>query len=347
MEKEINLQGTKLIMKLSSIIVFCVLLVSNKAYAEGSPLENLPEIKSSYNCFRGHFESFDKWLNFLKRKNPNFKEERFPFSKEQFENYKSALDCRIFKYSVDDVSVQGFIIYPKEYKKPLPTIIYNRGGNTSYGQMNMGSMQHKLMPIASEGFVIIGTQYRWDGTRKQSEFKANGKNDEFGGIDINDVLALIPIIEKLPFADAEKLGVMGSSRGGMQSYLFAKRYPDIKAMVIKSGISNAYSFYERDEATKNLLSTLIPNFEVQKDLALTKRSAVFWVDKLPKAPILLIHAEDDERVNFSNAAVMAALLKERGRPHTFLRFPDGGHGLAKHKEKVDENIVNFFLTHLR
>lgn len=127
MEKEINLQGTKLIMKLSSIIVFCVLLVSNKAYAEGSPLENLPEIKSSYNCFRGHFESFDKWLNFLKRKNPNFKEERFPFSKEQFENYKSALDCRIFKYSVDDVSVQGFIIYPKEYKKPLPTIIYNRG----------------------------------------------------------------------------------------------------------------------------------------------------------------------------------------------------------------------------
>jgi dipeptidyl aminopeptidase/acylaminoacyl peptidase len=334
-------------MKFVLIICFCSLFPSVTAYSQDNPLDKLPEIKSSFSCFKGHFESFDKWINFLKRKNPNFKEDRFPFSKEQFEKRKNNLNCRIFKYSVDDVGVQGFIIYPKENKKPLPTIIYNRGGNTSYGQMNMGSMQHKLMPIASEGFVIIGTQYRWDGTRKQSEFKANGKNDEFGGIDINDVLALIPIIEKLPFADAEKLGVMGSSRGGMQSYLFAKRYPGIKAMVIKSGISNAYSFYERDDATKNLLSTLIPNFEAQKDHALTKRSAVFWVDQLPKAPILLIHAEDDERVDFSNAAVMAALLKERERPYTFLQFPDGGHDLTKHKEKVDKNIINFFTTHLR
>lgn len=73
---------------------------------------------------------------------------------------------------------------------------------------------------------------------------------------------------------------MGTSRGGMQSYLFAKRYPNIKAMVIKSGIANAYSFYERDDATKTLLATLIPNFVERKVLALTERSAVFWVEQL-------------------------------------------------------------------
>lgn len=334
-------------MKCRLILVFCSLCLSMTTHAEETPLDKVTSIKSSFSCFKGQFESFDIWINFLKNKNPNFKEERFPFSKEQFESYKSKLNCRIFNYSVDEIIVQGFIIYPKDKKKSLPTIIYNRGGNTSYGRMNMGSMQYKLMPIALEGFVIIGSQYRWDGTKKQSEFKVNGNNDQFGGVDINDVLALVPIIKELPFADSEKLGVMGGSRGGMQSYLFAKRYPDVKAIIIKSGISNAYSFYERDEKTKNLLSMLIPNFKEQKDLELTKRSAVFWVDKLPKTPVMLIHAVDDERVDFSNASVMAALLEDRGRSYTFLQFPDGGHDLAKYKEQVHENIVNFFKAHLR
>lgn len=316
-------------------------------HADETPLDKLTEIKSSFNCFKDQFESFDIWVDFLKNKNPNFKEERFPFSKEQFERHKSTLNCRIFKYYVDGIIVEGFIIYPKDNKKSLPTLIYNRGGNSSFGRMNMGSMQYNLMPIASEGFVIIGSQYRWDGTRKQSEFKANGNNDQFGGVDINDVLALVPIVKKLPFADPEKLGVMGGSRGGMQSYLFAKSYPDVKAIIIKSGISNIYSFYERDENTKTLLSTLIPNFNEQKDLSLTKRSAVFWVDKLPEAPIMLIHAEDDEKVDFSNASVMAALLRDRGRPYTFLKFPDGGHDLAKHKQQVEKNIVTFLKAHLQ
>lgn len=315
-------------------------------FAKESPLDKVTEIKSSFSCFKGQFESFDTWINFLKNKNPNFKEESFPFSKKQYETYKNTLNCRIFEYSVDGITVQGFIIYPKDKKKPLPTLIYNRGGNTSFGRMNMGSMQYNLMPLASEGFVIIGSQYRWDGTRKQGEFKANGGNDEFGGVDINDVLALVPIIKELTFADHERLGLIGTSRGGMQSYLFAKRYPAIKAMVIKSGISNVYNFYERDNKTKNLLSTLIPNFKGEKDLALTKRSAVFWVDQLPKAPIMLIHAEDDEKVDFSHSSVMAALLENRDRPYTFLQFPDGGHDLGKHKEKVHKNIVIFFKAHL-
>jgi dipeptidyl aminopeptidase/acylaminoacyl peptidase len=334
-------------MKLILLFALCALFLAPAAHAKQSELNLLPEIKSSFNCFVGPFETFDTWINFLKSKNPNFNEDRFPFKREQYEAYRNTLNCLIFDYFVDDVVVQGYVIYPKESNKPLPTLIYNRGGNTSFGRMVMGSMQYNLMPIAAEGFVIIGSQYRWDGTRKQSEFKANGNNDEFGGVDVNDVLALVPIIKKLPFASHENLGVMGTSRGGMQSYLFAKRYPDIKAMVIESGISNAYSFYERDDATKNLLATLIPNFKEQKDLALTQRSAVFWVDQLPKAPIMLIHAEDDERVDFSNASVMAALLEQRDRPYTFLRFPDGGHGLAKHKDKVDSNVVSFFKTHLQ
>lgn len=326
-----------------TVLLFLILFVGNAKAAEITKQTGMPDLS---NCFQDQYESYDKWVGFLSKR-PTFNIENFPFSKDEFETYQSTLSCNIFSYQVSNVTVQGYLIYPNDAKEPLPTIIYNRGGNTTYGMVNMGRMLHDLMPLAAEGFVVIGSQYRWSGKRlKREDFVADGTEDQYGGIDVEDVLALVPIIKSLDIADSSRIGVYGSSRGGMQSYLFAKRYPDIKAMAIVAGLSDLFSFRDRSENSRLLLSTLIPDFAENEEAALKARSAIYWADQLPKVPVLLIHAKDDERVTYANAVQMTEKFSQYGIPFEFKSYDTGGHDLTGHKAEVEKALIGWFKTHL-
>jgi dipeptidyl aminopeptidase/acylaminoacyl peptidase len=326
-----------------AILLFAMLFVGKAAAVETTKQTGMSELKD---CFRGPFASYDKWIGFLSKR-PTFNLENFPFSKEKFETYQSALSCNTFNYQVGNVTVEGYLLYPKNATAPLPTVIYNRGGNTNYGRVVLGSMMYNLMPLAAEGFVVIGSQYRWSGKNlKPADFVADGSEDQYGGIDVLDVLALVPIIQNLDIADISRLGVYGFSRGGMQSYLLAKKYPDIKAMAIVAGISDVFGFRDKSEKSRFLLSQLIPDFVENEEVALKARSAIYWADELPKVPVLLIHAKDDERVAYENSVQMSEKLKQHGIPFEFKSFDNGGHDLTGHKEEVDKALVGWFKTHL-
>ena len=330
-----------LLFGLSSIQTFAV--QTNKY-----PLNQIKTVQSVWDCFQGPFRSYQTWVDWLSTNKPNFSLERFPFTERTFNNYQASLNCYHFTYKVGNVAVDGFIIYPKKYDHALPAIIYNRGGNTSYGRNTFGRMMFRHMPLAAQNYVIIGSDYRGaDNRLRADEFVADGTVDEFGGIDVNDVTALIPIIEALPFADETRIGVLGGSRGGMQSFLLAKAYPHIKAMAVVAGLTDAFSFRDRDEKAKFLLSKLIPDYTHNEEAALKARSAIYWADKLPKAPVLLLHAKDDERVSYDNATKMAAQLEKHGIPQKLISFETGGHNLRGHQEERELLILDWFEAHLR
>jgi dipeptidyl aminopeptidase/acylaminoacyl peptidase len=327
-----------------NILIGILVVLSFNAHSE--KLDKITEITASSDCFRGSFATYDKWISMLS-KSPSFSKERFPFTKTQFDHFNARLACQTFIYEVDGVAVDGYVIYPSESEGSLPTIIYNRGGNTNYGRVIFGKMMFDLMPLADKGFVVIGSQYRWSGKdKKAEEFIADGTEDQFGGVDVQDVLALIPIIKQLKIADSERIGVYGASRGGMQSFLVAKAHQDIKAIAVVSGISDVTTFKNRNEDTAFLLSKLIPDYYNNVDEALKYRSAVQWADSLPDAPTLLIHAKDDERVAFSQSVNMAAALEKAGKPYKFIKYETGGHDLSSHHEEVLDEIVSWFKSNL-
>ena len=324
---------------LATVLFFCTSL-------QAKELSDIDTVTEHYDCFSNVFESYDSWVKFLSDRNAKFSKKRFPFTEAGFNRFKTNLTCRVFEYKVDGLVVGGFLIHPKSTKEALPTVIYNRGGNGGWGSVNMGRMMHELMPLSIEGFAIVGSQYRWEGDVKAEIFKTNGKSDEFGGIDQNDVNALLPIIEQLAVTDRQRVGVMGASRGGMQSYLFAKANPDIKALVSKSGIADLFSFRDRDEKTAILLSTIIPDYEQNEEAVLKARSAIHWVEELPKVPVLLIHAKDDDKVSYADSRKLAEQLEALKRPYLFASFDDGGHSLTKYKSEIDAMVLDWFKTHL-
>src|SRR5262245_6799354 len=188
------------------------------------------------NCFHDQTVEYDTWLGRLKQGNP----ELDPYfdrmtSREEFERYKRELDCQWILYaSSDGLLVNGYMMVPAQARaegRRLPVIIYNRGGNTNFGAMTFGRLLNEFAPLALRGYVVIGSQYRGLRSSLMGPTPDLGR-DEFGGKDVDDVMALFGIIDSLPYADPKRIGLYGWSRGGMESFLVARRTPRVSAMVV-------------------------------------------------------------------------------------------------------------------
>ena len=237
----------------------------------------------------------------------------------------------------------GFYLKPKQsVQKTLPVIIYNRGGNGAYGVIPFDTKVGKLAELAKQGFIVIGSQYRGSSL----SILNNGK-DEFGGADVNDVLALTKLLEELPEADSSRVGMYGWSRGGMQTYIAAKSLPNIKAIAVGAGNSDEALALKIRPKFENILIKRVPNFKENRAEELEKRSVIKWIDKLPKqAPILLLHGDKDKRVNVKQSIQLAALLKKENHPHKLVVYPGGNHGLKRERKEVNQEVTTWFKKYL-
>jgi dipeptidyl aminopeptidase/acylaminoacyl peptidase len=231
--------------------------------------------------------------------------------------------------------------------KKLPAIIYNRGGNDTFAFITPSVVMMDFSFLALKGFVVIATQYRGAKVWGDNAGFDIGQ-DEYGGKDVDDVAALLPVLAGMPKVDAQRIGMMGVSRGGMMTYLAAKNNPKIKAICVVSGFADLVDEAKRrPDLEKGALSRLIPDFQNNKDAALKARSVVYWPDQLDKKmPVLLIHGTKDSRVAVDNTIKLADLLKQRAHPHKLLLYPEAGHDLSPHWFAARDEIVNWFAEKL-
>lgn len=295
------------------------------------------------------FETYEEWLAVLRTRarKASFTGEEFEsrfrleHSPEEFTAFTETVDCLRLKYMSDGLKVVAFVLKPKQPDGArLPTVIYNRGGHNKRGEHDIGVIDfEKLLSLrflVSQGYVVVASQYRGGGGSEGL--------DEIGGADVNDVLNLVPVIESLPFADRERIGVFGWSRGGMMTYLALRRTPRIKAAVIASAPADC-----ADAAgMEAVLAGQVPGFEENRQEALHSRSAVHWVDKIDKrVPILLLHGSEDRSVSAGSALRMATELHSSGHPFRFVLFENGDHGLTQHSEEVQRMIIGWFDKYLK
>lgn len=332
--------------------LFIISLAFATFYTQASKLINDERVIDQKNCFSGIFANYDSWRNFMKtkyEKRAKSKEVVIKklawfdsiFGTEKFNQYKSKLTCSNFKYTVDGNTVNGYVIKPKTSTSKLPVLIYNRGGNGNYGGVVFGTMMNFLFPIANEGFVIVGSQYRGTFVRDSSV------HDEFGGSDVNDVVALLNFIPNINGADEQRIGMYGGSRGGMQTHLATKETNKIKAIATLAGATDLLKELKFRPAMENVYIKRIPNYEQNKIAELEKRSVLKWVDKLsPNIPILLLHGENDKRVSVNNSIEFANALTKYNIPHKLVVYPGDNHGLNINKSKADAEVVNWFKKYL-
>lgn len=251
------------------------------------------------------------------------------------------VDFSRISYLSDSLLVTGLMVTPKAEGK-YPVIVYNRGGNRDLGRLLVATSVDILSKFAAEGYVVVASNYRGNSSSEGTE--------EFGGSDVNDVVNLINVLSEIPKADAEKVGLLGLSRGGMMNYLTLKHgdLTQIKATATIGGIVDLQVTEKYHPEMTEVFNELIPNIRDDKTKALRSRSAIYWVDKMPdNVPMLILHSKTDEHVSYEQIPPFLDSLKAYSVPFETAIYEDDTHGLTNHQEEVLVKITEWFDRYLK
>ena len=249
-----------------------------------------------------------------------------------FEHLKK-LDFYFITYQSDSLNVRGIVIEPKKVGK-YPVVIFNRGGHRDYAHLTIGTLIIYTSKLAEQGFVIIGSNYR--------------EKDEFGGAEINDVLALTETVKDIEKADSNRIGMFGWSRGGMMTYLALQKSDKIKTAMVGNGPTDLFGIIsDRPPMETKVIAECIPNYWENKDSELKKRSVIYWADELYKhSSLLILCGTKDKRVNPEQADKIASKLKEIEYDFELKKF-ETDHYFTEHKTEWNELVINWFNERLK
>ena len=233
-------------------------------------------------------------------------------------------------YESDGLRVLGYLMYPcdaAECDEKLPCFLYNRGGNRDFGMFTDESAARIGSNFAQWGYVIFASNYRGS-TGSEGQ-------DEFGGDDVHDVINAMRVFEQLDFADSERIGMWGHSRGGLMTLLALLETSKVKAAIVCGAVSDMHAMvHARPAMETGVLSEMVPDYEDRREDALDERSPIQRVDQLPKhTPLLVIHGNADWRVSPQQSLRLVSELIEAQHPHRFVLFEGSDHSISEYRQE--------------
>ena len=242
--------------------------------------------------------------------------------------------CERVAYASGGLRVIGFVLRPAA-AGPHPVLIWLRGGNREFGKIEPVTLLN-LAWLADAGFVVVATQYRGvDGGQGA---------DEFGGADVEDVHALLPLARTLPQADTERLYLLGGSRGAMQGALAMRQGLPVRAAAFRGGLYDLKSALVSRPALETGWKEMMLDHAANRDQALERRSAVAWAGSLG-APVLLLHGRQDWRAPVDDALAFDVALGKAGATHRLVIYEGDEHQLAFHRPEWLAEAVAWFRAH--
>lgn len=231
-------------------------------------------------------------------------------------------------------SVTGLMCAPRQpLPRSHPILLYNRGGFRNFGMLTLLSVIRSMAPFAAEGYLVYASNYRGnDGSEG---------TDEFGGAEVNDVLALLDIARNNPAWDGKNAFIVGHSRGGMMTYLTLKAGAVLNAAVSIAGIATLFA--EGKPASESRFKHLITDDRPLEE-ALAARSALCWPEVLA-TPLLLLHGTADDKVDQTHSLELAKALSQVGHNPELEIYETGNHALVRQWDQVLERIKAFLKGH--
>lgn len=261
--------------------------------------------------------------------------------------YNKDLELIRIIYKSDNEKVEGFIIKKRLQDRKLPVLIYCRGGdNIKINKLGKKLddkpsrfLDDELFHNLIDNFIIFSSNYRG------SNYSTGV--DEFGGNDVNDVVNLLPIINKYKLANNNKINFWGYSRGSMMVFLAYKKIKienlidvkKIKSIIITGGFfdtQNASKF--KTEYKQFLIKSLKLN-----DNDIKNREAINFV-KYYDTPILLIHGKKDKQISYHSSVNFSNILKKENKIHKLITFENMTHDIRNVK-KVNKEILKWLKIH--
>jgi dipeptidyl aminopeptidase/acylaminoacyl peptidase len=264
------------------------------------------------------------------------------YSKSEYEGARTShvVECRKITYLSDGLRVVGFLVRPASAGR-YPVIVFNRGGLLDIGKLTEANLVD-FYDLAARGFVVAASQYRGNDGGEGRE--------QFGGSDVNDVLALRDLAITLPDADPQNVFFYGLSRGGMMTFLALRRGAIVNAVAVLGAIFDMEDIVDvgttRAPGIAKKVLELIPDYSTRGVAALRDRSAIRFADQV-NVPVLIVHGGADEEVPVAQALSFATTLNELHKPFELVIYENDTHEVTNNRLDRNNRIVSWFRRHMR
>ncbi len=242
----------------------------------------------------------------------------------------------------DGQMVYGQLFEPKNTGTgKRPAIIYVHGGPQrqmvlgwhfmDYYSIDYGLNQY----LTNLGFTVLSVNYRL-GIGYGYKFQRALNAGAMGASEYQDVKAAGEWLAKLSTVDAKKIGIYGGSYGGyLVALALGKDSKLFAAGVDIHGVNNRFA--NSGQSTREPA----PDADLYEK-AVVKSSPVTYLDTWT-SPTLIIHADDDRNVNFSQSVDLARRFEDKKFDFEYLAIPDDTHHWMKFSNgvKVSEVTAEF------
>lgn len=247
--------------------------------------------------------------------------------------------------SEDGTLVYGQLFVPQNLKSKAPGLVYIHGGPRRQMFLGWHFLDYYFADyilnqyLASQGFVVLSVNYRM-GTGYGFDFQNPEKVGNQGASEYKDILASGKWLQQHPLIDPERVGVFGGSYGGYLTALALGKNSDI--FVAGVDVHGVHSRLLRQNQEQ-----FADDFKVASQIAL-ESSPIHYVDNW-RSPVLIIHADDDQNVAFTQSIDLYNRLKERNVEVETLVFPDDNHHwmVFKNLVKVKEATAEFLIRKVK
>jgi dipeptidyl aminopeptidase/acylaminoacyl peptidase len=185
--------------------------------------------------------------------------------------------------------------------------------------------------FAARGYVVAAVNFH--GSTGYGQNFTNSISKEWGGLPYDDLMRGVAVIAKLPYVDSTRIGAAGASYGGYMVYWMAGKTDRFKALVAHDGIFNTESMVGTTEELWFPIHEFGGVPSTPEALALVEKWSPAAAANQWKTPILVVHGQQDYRVDVSEGFQAFTAAKLRNVPAKMLYFPDEGHFVLKPRNR--------------
>ncbi len=232
--------------------------------------------------------------------------------------------------------------------RPLATVVLVHGGPAARDHW---AWDAEVQLLASRGYAVFQPQFRGS-TGFGLEFERAG-HGQWGLAMQDDITAGVRHLVEQGIADPARICIVGASYGGYAAVWGLIKTPDLyRCGVTLAGVADiGLMLTDGSDTNMNKMSREWQRVAVgdrQRDKATFDAVSPLRQAARLRAPLLIAHGEDDQRVPVTHAKKLKSALDAAGKPYEWLPLQGEGHSLrsVQAQQLYFERLLAFLERHI-
>jgi dipeptidyl aminopeptidase/acylaminoacyl peptidase len=248
--------------------------------------------------------------------------------------------------SFDGTTISAYFWLPFNLKRDAsaPAVVLPHGGPV--GQ-TIDDFNRTAAALASRGYVCIAPNVRGSTGYGMAFQKANAK--DLGGGDLEDEVFASQFLIATGYVDPRKIGIAGGSYGGYMTLMALAKTPTLWAAGVDSfGIVNWFTTLQNEDPFLQEYDKALLGDPIRDKKLYEAQSPITFIKRI-KAPLLVLHGNNDIRVPKEESEQVVALIQGQHRTVDSHYYANEGHGFSKRENQIDalERTVSWFDRYLK